>query len=137
MEEVIDPSLTIIKAVGHQWHWSYYECSDFEIATKVTGEKLELIEKSVKSLKDWVELVESHELGDSKKGVEHSTTLISKLGLNKGNTYEHVIDSELEGLKEQCKHAEKEFQKAGVGLGKANKADFKTARRSCGSSKSS
>nr|YP_009364851.1 cytochrome c oxidase subunit 2 [Fucus distichus]ARI50039.1 cytochrome c oxidase subunit 2 [Fucus distichus] len=124
MEEVIDPSLTI-KVVGHQWYWSY-ECSDFEVAPKVTGENLELIEKSVKNLKDWVELVESHELGDSKKEIENPTTLINKLGLNKGNTYEHVIDSELESLKEQCKHAEKEFQKAGVGLGKA-KADFKTA----------
>ena len=50
MEEVIDPSLTI-KAVGHQWYWSY-ECSDFEVAPKVTGENLELIEKSVKNLKD-------------------------------------------------------------------------------------
>ena len=52
--------------------------------------------------------------------------VLNKLGLNKGNTHEHVIDSELESLKEQCKRAEKEFQKAGVGLGKA-KADSKTA----------
>ena len=87
---------------------------------------MELIEKSVKKLKDWVELVESHELGNSEKEIEHSTTLINKLGLNKGNRHEHVIDSELESLKKQCKHAEKEFQKAGVGLGKA-KADSKTA----------
>ena len=124
MEEVIDPSLTI-KVVGHQWYWSY-ECSYFEVAPKVTGENLELIEKSVKNLKDWVELVESHELGNSEKEIEHSTTVINKLGLNKGNTHEHVIDSVLESLKEQCKHAEKEFQKAGVGSGKA-KADSKTA----------
>ena len=84
--EVIDPSLTI-KVVGHQWYWSY-ECSDFEVAPKVTGENLELIEKSVKNLKDWVELVESHELGNSEKEIEHYTTLINKLGLNKGNTHE-------------------------------------------------
>ena len=49
---------------------------------------MELIEKSVKNLKDWVELVESHELGNSEKEIEHSTTLINKLGLNKGNTHE-------------------------------------------------
>ena len=42
MEEVIDPSLTI-KVVGHQWYWSY-ECSDFEVAPRVTQNNLELIE---------------------------------------------------------------------------------------------
>ena len=88
---------------------------------------MELIEKSVNNLKDWVGLVESHELGDSKKEIEHCATLINKLGLNKGNTYEHVVVSDIKGLREQCKHAETEFQKAGVRLGKAKKADFKTA----------
>ena len=39
MEEVIDPSLTI-KAVGHQWDWSY-EYSDFELVPKVTKENLD------------------------------------------------------------------------------------------------
>ena len=53
-----------------------------------------------------------------------STVYIKQIRLNK--THEHVIDTELESLKEQCKHAEKEFQKAGVGLGKT-KADSKTA----------
>ena len=32
------------KVIGHQWYWSY-ECSDFEVAPKVAGENLELIEK--------------------------------------------------------------------------------------------
>ena len=37
---------------------------------------MELIEKRVRKLKDWwVELVESHELGDSEEEIEHSNFL--------------------------------------------------------------
>ena len=45
------PWKKLLIQVGHQWYWSY-EFSDFEVAPKVTGENLELIEKSVKNLKD-------------------------------------------------------------------------------------
>ena len=38
------PSYNLLYAmeeVGHQWYWSY-ECSDFEVAPKVTGENLDI-----------------------------------------------------------------------------------------------
>jgi len=56
MEEVIDPSLTI-KVVGHQWYWSY-ECSDFEVSPTITKDHFKLAEDNLKSLKEWVDLIE-------------------------------------------------------------------------------
>lgn len=74
MEEVIDPSLTI-KVVGHQWYWSY-ECSDFEVSPKVTKDNLEVIEKSFKNLKNWVDVIEYSHVETSPNEVQTQIALV-------------------------------------------------------------
>nr|YP_448665.1 cytochrome c oxidase subunit 2 [Desmarestia viridis]AAS79051.1 cytochrome oxidase subunit II [Desmarestia viridis] len=89
MEEVIDPSLTI-KVVGHQWYWSY-ECSDFEVSPTVTKDYLTLAEDNFKSLKEWVDLIESSRL---ETGLGEKQTQVT-LGRKAIKAIEKVMDSGL------------------------------------------
>jgi len=76
MEEVIDPSLTI-KVVGHQWYWSY-ECSDFEVSPAATKDSVKLAEDNFKSLKEWVDLIESARVETGLGESQTQVTLVQK-----------------------------------------------------------
>nr|YP_010381323.1 cytochrome c oxidase subunit 2 [Sargassum kjellmanianum]UDH59708.1 cytochrome c oxidase subunit 2 [Sargassum kjellmanianum]UQV81241.1 cytochrome c oxidase subunit 2 [Sargassum muticum]UVW81857.1 cytochrome c oxidase subunit 2 [Sargassum siliquastrum] len=119
MEEVIDPSLTI-KVVGHQWYWSY-EYSDFELVPKVTKENLDLVQKRVKNLKDWLDYIESNK--EEKKLQNIQTPLNSEIHKEKLN----ITDAELGYLKVEWENAKRELHEAGLRLNSA-KSDLKLAR---------
>lgn len=119
MEEVIDPSLTI-KVVGHQWYWSY-EYSDFELVPKVTKENLDLVQKRVKSLKDWLDYIENNKEDKNLQNIQ--TPLNSEIGKEKL----YITDVELEELKGEWENAKRELHEAGLHLNSV-KSDFKLAR---------
>ena len=119
MEEVIDPSLTI-KVVGHQWYWSY-EYSDFELVPKVTKENLDLVQKRVKSLKDWLDYIENNKEDKNLQNIQ--TPLNSEFGKEKL----YITDVELEELKGEWENAKRELHEAGLHLNSV-KSDFKLAR---------
>nr|YP_010418180.1 cytochrome c oxidase subunit 2 [Sargassum plagiophyllum]USF18398.1 cytochrome c oxidase subunit 2 [Sargassum plagiophyllum] len=119
MEEVIDPSLTI-KVVGHQWYWSY-EYSDFELVPKVTKENLDLVQKRVKNLKDWLDYIENNKEDKNLQNIQ--TPLNSEIGKEKL----YITDVELEELKVEWENAKRELHEAGLHLNSV-KSDFKLAR---------
>nr|YP_009058567.1 cytochrome c oxidase subunit 2 [Sargassum hemiphyllum]AIM19590.1 cytochrome c oxidase subunit 2 [Sargassum hemiphyllum]UDY71314.1 cytochrome c oxidase subunit 2 [Sargassum hemiphyllum var. chinense] len=119
MEEVIDPSLTI-KVVGHQWYWSY-EYSDFELVPKVTKENLDLVQKRVNNLKDWLDYIESNK---EEKDLQNTQTPLNS-EIHKEKLY--ITDAELGYLKVEWENAKRELHEAGLCLNSA-KSDFKLAR---------
>nr|YP_009353057.1 cytochrome c oxidase subunit 2 [Sargassum spinuligerum]AMO66432.1 cytochrome c oxidase subunit 2 [Sargassum spinuligerum] len=119
MEEVIDPSLTI-KVVGHQWYWSY-EYSDFELVPKVTKENLDLVQKCVKNLKDWLDYIENNKEDKNLQNIQ--TPLDSEIRKEKL----YITDAELGDLKVEWENAKRELHEAGLHLNSA-KSDFKLAR---------
>nr|YP_010372562.1 cytochrome c oxidase subunit 2 [Myagropsis myagroides]UPE50199.1 cytochrome c oxidase subunit 2 [Myagropsis myagroides] len=123
MEEVIDPSLTI-KVVGHQWYWSY-EYSDFELVPKVTKENLDLVQKRVKNLKDWLDYIESNKEDQNMQNIEIPFNSELNSEICKEKLY--MTDSELGDLKVEWGNAKREFHEAGLSLDSA-KSDFKLAR---------
>nr|YP_010485637.1 cytochrome c oxidase subunit 2 [Sargassum fulvellum]UVW81709.1 cytochrome c oxidase subunit 2 [Sargassum fulvellum] len=123
MEEVIDPSLTI-KVVGHQWYWSY-EYSDFELVPKVTKENLDLVQKRVTNLKDWLDYIENNK--EDKNLRNTRTPFNSELNSGIGKEKLYITDVELGNIKVEWENAKRELQEAGLYLNKA-KSDFKLAR---------
>nr|AWW89667.1 cytochrome c oxidase subunit 2 [Sargassum horneri]AWW89704.1 cytochrome c oxidase subunit 2 [Sargassum horneri]QCC70968.1 cytochrome c oxidase subunit 2 [Sargassum horneri]QCC71005.1 cytochrome c oxidase subunit 2 [Sargassum horneri]QCC71042.1 cytochrome c oxidase subunit 2 [Sargassum horneri] len=119
MEEVIDPSLTI-KVVGHQWYWSY-EYSDFELVPRVTKENLDLVQKRVKNLKDWLDYIENSKEDQNLQKTRGSFDS----EMRKDKLY--IADAELGDLKAEWINAKKELYEAGLYLNSA-KSDFKLAR---------
>nr|YP_009128334.1 cytochrome c oxidase subunit 2 [Sargassum thunbergii]AJP09386.1 cytochrome c oxidase subunit 2 [Sargassum thunbergii] len=119
MEEVIDPSLTI-KVVGHQWYWSY-EYSDFELVPKVTKENLDLVQKRVKNLKDWLDYIESSK---EEKNLQNIHIPLNS-DLSKEELY--ITDADLGDLKVEWENAKRELHEAGLRLNSA-KSDLKFAR---------
>nr|QJC59492.1 cytochrome c oxidase subunit 2 [Sargassum fusiforme] len=123
MEEVIDPSLTI-KVVGHQWYWSY-EYSDFELVPKVTKENLDLVQKRVKNLKDWLDYIGSNQEEKNLQNIQ--IPLDPELNSGMGKEKLDITDAELGDFKVEWENAKRELHEAGLCLNSA-KSDFKLAR---------
>nr|YP_009154079.1 cytochrome c oxidase subunit 2 [Turbinaria ornata]AJF48266.1 cytochrome c oxidase subunit 2 [Turbinaria ornata] len=123
MEEVIDPSLTI-KVVGHQWYWSY-EYSDFELVPKVTKENLDLVQKRVKNLKDWLDYIENNK--EEKNTHDIQIPFNSEFNSKIHEEKICMADSKLNDLKVEWENAKKELHEAGLYLNSV-KSDFKLAR---------